>query len=221
MKKEQIIKFLKLGIFTTLFLIAIEVVFMIPAVKDFFESWVQNSSGWVLWLVLWVLFFLQCNVINVPAVSLLQISVLVGINVLSWQYILLVMSAYMCGCILSYWLGRWFGVKAIKWVAGSEEDFNKWSEFVNKKGKWWYLMTVLLPLFPDDILCIVCGSFKMNFGFYTIANAIGRTIGLITMLLVLNYIGLASSSVPIMLIVWCVGLCAELIAYFVLNKKNA
>lgn len=220
MKKEQIIKFLKLGIYTTLFLIAIEVIFMIPAVKDFFESWVQNSSGWVLWLVLWVLFLAQCNILNIPAVSLLQISVLVGINVLSWQYILLVMSAYMCGCILSYWLGRWFGVKAIKWVAGSEEDFNKWSEFVNKKGKWWYLMTVLLPLFPDDILCIVCGSFKMHFGFYTIANLIGRTIGLVTMLLVLNYIGIASSSVPIMLIVWCVGLIAEIVAYLVIKKKN-
>ena len=220
MKKEQIIKFLKLGIFTTLFLIAIEVVFMIPEVKGFFESWVQNSSGWILWLVLWVLFFAQCNILNLPAVSLLQISVLVGINVLSWQYILLVMSAYMSGCILSYWLGRWFGVKAIKWVAGSEEDFNKWSEYVNKKGKWWYFMTVLLPLFPDDIICIACGSFKMHFGFYTIANLIGRSIGLVTMLLVLNYIGVASSNIPIMLIVWCIGLCAELIAYFVLKNKN-
>ena len=47
-----------------------------------------------------------------------------GIEVLSWQYILLVMSAYMGGCILSYWLGRWFGSKAVKWVAGSEEDFD-------------------------------------------------------------------------------------------------
>ena len=104
MKREQIIKFLKLGIITTIFLIAIELVFMIPAVKGFFEGWVQNSSGWVLWVVLWVLFFLQTNIINIPAVSLLQISVLIGLDVLSWQYILLVMTAYMSGCILSYCL---------------------------------------------------------------------------------------------------------------------
>ena len=220
MKKEQIIKLLKVGIITTIFLIAIEVIFMIPAVKGFFENWVQNSSGWVLWAVLWVLFFLQCNILNIPAVSLLQISVLVGIKVLSWQYILMVMTAYMSGCILSYWLGRWFGSRAIKWVAGSEEDFEKWSGFVNRKGKWWYFLTVLLPLFPDDIICIVCGSFKMHFGFYVIANAIGRTIGLVTMLLVLNYIGIASSSVPIMLIVWCVGLIAEIIGLIILNKNS-
>ena len=220
MKREQIIKFLKLGIFTTLFLIAIEVIFMIPSVRDFFEGWLQNSNGWVLWVVLWILSFLQCNILNIPAVSILQISVLIGMDVLSWQYISIIMSAYMCGCILSYWLGRWFGIKAIKWVAGSEEDFNKWSDFVNKKGRWWYFATVLLPLFPDDILCIIVGSFKMNFGFYTIVNAIGRTVGLVTMLLVLKYIGIASSNIPFMLIIWCVGLVAEIIAYIVIKSRK-
>ena len=219
MKKEQIIKFLKLGIYTTLFLIAIEIVFLIPAVDNFFKGWVEKSTGWVLWLVLWILFFLQTNLIRIPAVSLLQISVHSGIEVLSWQYILLVMSAYMGGCILSYWLGRWFGTKAIKWVSGSEEDFDKWSKFINKKGKIWYLLSVLLPVFPDDILCIIAGSLKMDFGFYTLANLIGRSIGLITMLVVLKYVGIVSSSIPFMLIVWCVGLVAEIITLIVLNKN--
>lgn len=220
MKREQVIKFLKLGIYTTLFLIAIEIVFLIPAVDNFFKGWVQNSSGWVLWLVLWVLFFLQCNILNIPAVSLLQISVHSGIEILSWQYILLVMSAYMSGCILSYWLGRWFGTKAIKWVAGSQEDFDKWSEFINRKGKIWYLLSVVLPLFPDDLICIICGSLKMDFGFYTIANLIGRSIGLVTMLVVLKYIGIASSSIPFMLIVWCVGLVAEIVAYIIIKRRK-
>ena len=204
----------------TLVLIAIEVVFLIPAVDNFFKSWVTNSSGWVLWVVLWILFFLQTNIINIPAVSLLQISVHCGLEVLSWQYILLVMTAYMTGCILSYGLGKWFGKKAVKWVAGSEEDFDKWTEFVNKKGKIWYFLTVLFPIFPDDILAIICGSLELDFGFYVLANAVGRTIGLIAMLLVLKYIGIASSNIPFMLIIWCVGLIAEIVAYFVIKNKD-
>lgn len=220
MKKEQIIKFLKLGIYMTLFLIAIELVFMIPAVDNFFNSWVTNSNGWVLWVVLWLLFFLQTNIINIPAVSLLQISIHCGLEVLSWQYILLVMTAYMTGCVLSYGLGKWFGKKAIKWVAGSQEDFDKWSEFVNKKGKIWYFLTVLLPIFPDDILAIICGSLELDFGFYVLANAVGRTIGLIVMLLVLKYIGIASSNIPIMLIIWCIGLLAEIIGLIVVKRRN-
>ena len=220
MKKEQILKFLKLSVYMTLVLIAIEVVFLIPAVDGFFKSWVTNSSGWVLWVVLWVLFFLQTNIINIPAVSLLQISVHCGLEVLSWQYILLVMSAYMVGCILSYGLGKWFGKKAVKWVAGSEEDFDKWTEFVNKKGKIWYFLTVLLPIFPDDILAIICGSLELDFGFYVLANAVGRTIGLVTILFVLKYIGIASSNIPFMLIIWCVGLIAEIVAYFVIKNRK-
>lgn len=220
MKKEQILKFLKLAVYMTLVLIAIEVVFLIPAVDNFFKSWVTNSSGWVLWVVLWILFFLQTNIINIPAVSLLQISVHCGLEVLSWQYILLVMTAYMTGCILSYGLGKWFGKKAVKWVAGSEEDFDKWTEFVNKKGKIWYFLTVLFPIFPDDILAIICGSLELDFGFYVLANAVGRTIGLIAMLLVLKYIGIASSNIPFMLIIWCVGLIAEIVAYFVIKNKD-
>ena len=219
MKKEQILKFLKLGIYTTLFLIAIEIVFMIPAVDEFFKGWVENSTGWVLWVVLWVLFFLQCNVLNIPAVSLLQISVHSGIEVLSWQFLLLVITAYMAGCILSYWLGRWFGSRAIKWVAGSQDDFDKWSDFINKKGKIWYLVSVVLPVFPDDILCIIAGSLKMNFGFYTLANLIGRSIGLVTMVVFLKYIGIASSSIPFMLIIWCIGLVAEIIGLIVIKRK--
>ena len=219
MKKEQILKFLKLGIYTTLFLIAIEIVFMIPAVDEFFKGWVENSTGWVLWVVLCVLFFLQCNVLNIPAVSLLQISVHSGIEVLSWQFLLLVITAYMAGCILSYWLGRWFGSRAIKWVAGSQDDFDKWSDFINKKGKIWYLVSVVLPVFPDDILCIIAGSLKMNFGFYTLANLIGRSIGLVTMVVFLKYIGIASSSIPFMLIIWCIGLVAEIIGLIVIKRK--
>lgn len=219
MKKEQIIKFLKLGIYTTLFLISIEIVFLIPAVDNFFKGWVENSTGWVLWLVLWILFFLQTNLIQIPAVSLLQISVHSGIEVLSWQYILMVMSAYMSGCILSYWLGRWFGSKAVKWVAGSEEDFDKWSKFINEKGKIWYFITIVLPLFSDDLLCLIAGSLKMDFTFYVIANLFGRSIGLITMLVVLKYIGVASSNIPFMLIIWCVGLIVEIISYIILKRK--
>lgn len=219
MKKDQIIKLLKTCIIATLILIFIEILFLIPQINNFFINWVNGKNGWSLFLTLWILLFLQSNIIPIPAVAILELSVHSGIEVLSWQYILLVMSAYMGGCILSYWLGRWFGSKAVKWVAGSEEDFDKWSKFINEKGKWWYLITIVLPLFPDDILCIIAGSLKMDFGFYTLANLIGRSIGLITMLVVLKYIGIASSSTPFMLIVWCVGLVAEIITLIVLNKK--
>ena len=119
----------------------------------------------------------------------LSASISIGIECMSWQYLLIVITAYMAGCITAYWLGRWLGVKAVKWCAGSQEEFDKWSNLLNTKGKWWYALTVLLPLFHDDLLCIVCGSVKFDFTFFTIANLLGRTIGLIAMILTLELIG--------------------------------
>ena len=218
MNKEQIIKTLKVLLIMTAVLVGLELIFMIPAVENFFTGWF-NTSGWTLYLIVWILMFLQCSVLNIPAVTLLELSILAGIETLSVLYIAVVMSAYMVGCITSYWIGRKFGTKAVKWIAGDEQEFEKWCEVINRKGKWWYFATVLLPVFPDDLLCIIAGSVKMKFGFYTIANFIGRTIGLTTMLFTLKLIGHIGGNFPTMLVVWSVGLIAELVAYIIVKHK--
>ena len=126
----------------------------------------------------------------------------------------------MCGCLLAYWLGYKFGKKAVKWCAGSEEDYDKWSSYLNKKGKLWYLITVMFPFFPDDLLCLVAGAVKFDFVWYTIANVIGRGIGLLTMILFLKFIGIVSNGIPIMLILWAVALVAELVTFVILKSKQ-
>lgn len=165
--------------------------------------------------------FAQVTILNIPAYTILSTSVAIGIKTLSVTYILVVISAYMAGCIVAYLLGRFYGAKAVKWCAGSEEEFVKWSKFFNTKGKWWYFLTILLPLFPDDILCLVAGSVKLNPTFYILSNLIGRTIGLVTMLVTLQLIGYigGGGQIPIMLIVWIVALIIEVIVYFI-NKRR-
>lgn len=220
MKKEQILKLLKVFIVATAIMLIAEVIFAFPSVNDFFTNFITNSSGWVVYIILWVIMFLQVTILNIPAYVILVASMGCGLDVFSWQYLLTVISAYMVGCIFAYWLGRIFGVKAVKWCAGSEEDFNKWCAVINKKGKWWYFISVIFPLFPDDLLCLVAGSVKFNFAFYTIANLIGRSVGLITMLYALKFINFASGGFPIMVIVWAVALIGEIITLIFLQKKS-
>ena len=110
--------------------------------------------------------FLQVTILNIPAYVILSACASIGVEILSFKYILVVLSAYMLGCVLAYYLGFKFGKKAVKWCAGNDEDYDKWSEFLNKKGKWWYFMTVVFPMFPDDILCLVAGAMKFNFIWY-------------------------------------------------------
>ena len=146
MNKQQILKILKVCIVATVFMLIMDLIFSIGFINDFFSNAITNSNEVVVFLVIWLVMFLQVTILNIPAYTVLSVCINIGINALSWQFILTVVTAYMAGCMLAYGLGRWFGVKAVKWCAGSEEDFNKWSNFINKKGKTFYFLTILLPI---------------------------------------------------------------------------
>lgn len=219
MKKEQVLKLLKVAIVVTAIMLACEIVFSIDAVNEWFSEIITGTRGWIVYLVIWVIMFLQVTILNIPAYVVLSASISIGIKALSWQYLLTVMSAYMCGCILAYWFGRWFGKKAVKWCAGSEEDYNKWSEVLNKKGKWWYFATVTFPFFPDDLLCIVAGSVKFNFGLFVLENFVGRALGLIATILTINWLNFGSGF-PFLLLIWAIALVGEIVAFIVVKKKT-
>ena len=163
--------------------------------------------------------FLQVTILNIPAYVILSACASIGVEILSFKYILVVLSAYMLGCVLAYYLGFKFGKKAVKWCAGNEEDYDKWSEFLNKKGKWWYFMTVVFPMFPDDILCLVAGAMKFDFIWYFNSNLFGRCIGLVTMIITLKFINFTSSGFNFMLIVWSLALIVEIVCYIHFKRK--
>lgn len=75
-------------------------------------------------------------------------------------------------------------------------------------------------MFPDDLLCIVAGAVKLHFGFYSIANLIGRGIGLVVMLLTLKLIGSLSTGGYLMLWIWAGALIIEIISWLILKRKK-
>lgn len=219
MNKQQIYKLLNVALIMTYIMLLCEIVFAIPAINNFFSNLILNANGVIVYLIIWLIMFLQVTVLNIPAYIVLSASLSVGLNILSIEYIVITVSAYMLGCILAYWIGRKFGVKALKWCAGSEEDYNKWSTIINTKGKWFYFLTILFPMFPDDLLCIVAGSTKFHFGQYVVFNFIGRTIGLVTMCAVLKFVGMSSSSFPFMVLVWALAVVAEIILILIVKRR--
>ena len=219
MQRNQISKILKVALVATIIMLVFEIIFSIGPINDWFAQLVVNSGKWA-YVVIWVIMFLQVTILNIPAYVILSASATIGIETLSFKYIIVVLSAYMLGAMLTYFLGRKFGKGAVRWCAGNDEDYDKWSGFINNKGKWFYFCTVLLPFFPDDLLCLVCGATKMNFTFFSITNLIGRGVGLVAMLMTIKLIGFINGNFPVMIIVWVVALLAEIIALIVLNKKE-
>lgn len=219
MNKEQIYKILKVCAVATLLMLIFEIIFALDVINDFFSNFITTADGVWVYLAIWLIMFLQVTILNIPAYVVLSVSVGIGLDTLSLEYLLTIITAYMSGCIVAYWLGRWVGVKAVKWCAGNQEDVDKWCNFINTKGKWWYFLTILLPVFPDDLLCLVAGSTKLNFGIYVLFNLIGRSIGLITMLATLKLIGIVGGGFPFMIIIWAIALAVEIIAILTIKKK--
>lgn len=196
--KIQLHKLLCTATVCLFFLVIVELIFQIPAVSNFFSSdTLEDSQGnnTLVWIVLWLLMYAQVTIIPMPAMPIYVFcnnTTLVAngpgfFDLFSLQtlfFVLYVTSACVCGAITAYWLGRLGGKKAVKWIAGDEEDYNEWCKKLNcKAGKWIYSATVLLPIFPDDIICIVIGSLKMDFKFYTLTNLVNRFIGAYCILL--------------------------------------
>lgn len=235
---EQWYKTLRVVIICMVFMVLSEGLFSIPSVEEFFGAGlIEGKTGWIVYVIVWLVMFAQVAIIPIPALPILtacnQIPNLVASNdsmsgLFSLQtvgFLLLVVSATVTGAIASYWIGRTFGRPAIKWVAGSDKDYKTWSKKLNSKtGKWLYATTVLLPIFPDDLISLVVGSIKMNFGFYVVVNIICKLIGQFCMLLFMRipgvdiFFGKEGSGFPVALVVYACILLACIIAQFFINR---
>ena len=222
-----------------IFMVISEGIFEIPAVANFFgEGLLEGQTGWLVYVIVWLVMFAQVAIIPIPALPILvacsNIPKLVArdnsiLGLFSFEtlgFLALVVSASLVGAITAYWIGRTLGRPAVKWVAGSDEDYKKWSKKLNTKtGKWIYAATVLLPVFPDDLISFVVGSVKMNFGFYVIVNAVCKTIGMFCMLLFMRipgidiFFGNSESGMPIALLAYTIILVVAIVWQLIINKK--
>lgn len=71
------------------------------------------------------------------------------------------------GSVISYFIGRVWGKKAVIWIAGKETT-EKYSAYFGKRGKGIFVIMQILPFFPDDILCMIAGLTSMNFAYFMV-----------------------------------------------------
>ena len=87
-----------------------------------------------------------------------------------------VLSASYC----SFLMGKIFGYRVAVWIAG-ESSVIKYTNILNEKGKFFLTVAFLLPLFPDDMLCLISGITPMTFKTFAIIASITRPIGVVFM----------------------------------------
>lgn len=207
-------KLINLALVLIAFVFAFEVLFYHSAVVNGLSRFVENSGIWS-WVVIAVLQFAQVIFIPIPAYFITLTSMKMYPDDLLLLFVV-TLTVVMISVVVAYWIGRKWGKKAVVWVAGSEEEYDKWlSVLKSKKTNLFYFLTILLPIFPDDILCFLVGSIKMNFWWFFFCNLIGRAIGLITFMFVFTNISSGLTSIIIFGILLIV-----LIIYKIIIKRR-
>ena len=144
---------------------------------DSADSLKEIINGFGAWsrVIFAVLQFLQVTFLPLPA----MVTTLAGVYLFGpWETTLLSIIAIMLGRLFAFFLGRKIGVPVIKWMIG-KEDMEKWADIL-ARGKYTFFLMLVLPFFPDDILCMVAGITSITWKFFIIANILGVTIACFT-----------------------------------------
>ena len=117
--------------------------------------------------------FLQVTFFPIPSpILIIAGSIIYG----PLQAGLLSLSGILLGSALAFFLGKVFGQKIVKFMVGGDAQ-KKWTKFLNN-CKFSFVLMMLLPCFPDDILCLVAGLTDMSWTFFMVTQFITRPIGI-------------------------------------------
>lgn len=132
---------------------------------------IQSAGGWGMAIYVFIQ-VLQVVILPLPAlVCYVPGSMVFG----PLNATLLASIGVIAGSMISYVIGRFFGNKAVVWIAG-QENVDKYGGFLAKRGKPVFLVMQILPFFPDDILCMLAGMTKMNFAFFSAVIVLVRPL---------------------------------------------
>lgn len=86
----------------------------------------------------------------------------------------------LIGSFISFFIGRTCGHRLVSWIVG-ENNCNKYSAILLKRGSFFLGIAFLLPMFPDDILCLIAGITSMSTMSFAWVTILIRPIGVICM----------------------------------------
>lgn len=214
LKLEQRNRLLNLFITLISIVLFFEILFYHNTITNALSDFVTKIGSFGL-VIIFILQYLQVIFIPIPAYFITLTSMKMFSDNMTGLF-LTTLLAVILGVITAYLLGLKYGKKIVVWAAKSEDEYDKWLlALQNKKTNLFYFLTVLLPVFPDDILCFLAGSIKMNFWWFLIINVFARAFGLATFMFTFSSI----ENSLLTIIIFAVLLLVCIILKLYINKK--
>lgn len=136
-----------------------------------------GAWGWLVFILLQII----CTVLLcfVPAVSMTFITVGVILFGANWKTFLLCFSGVIIASIIMDLIGRFGGSRIIVKLIG-RKSYDEALSLIQTKGAVYVPVMYLLPIFPDDAICMLCGSLRVKWWVHYIEILLCRGIGCAT-----------------------------------------
>lgn len=135
-------------------------------------DWI-NSKGH--WAVLVYAAFVLCSVVFLPVPSTVMNYLATVLFDNAWVTFLVTTAATLVGSFICYALGRVFGKRVVIWLAGREKT-EKYSRIITENGRSLFVIMLLLPFFPDDVICLIAGAASMSLPFFSVSVVLARPV---------------------------------------------
>lgn len=217
-RKNKILRSLFVILAIALFLALIYLILVFTGLWEKLNS-VDKLKNLILSLgfygrVVFVLFqFLQVTLLPIPSPLLIVSgSLIYG----AFQAGLLSLAGILLGSAFAFFLGKTFGTKLVSFMVG-EESQKKWQKALTN-CKYSFVIMMLLPCFPDDILCLVAGLTNMSWTFFMVTQLVTRPIGIFSVSYLSN-----GEIIPYSgwgLVVWAVIIILSFLLIYLTSKYN-
>lgn len=138
------------------------------------DAVIVSIRGYGIWgpVILCLLFILQTFLALIPGQVLMVASGyiygFIGGILITWVSLVL-------GGQMAFWLARRYGRPFAERLV-SHATLDRWDKSAAGQGIAFYVVTLVMPFFPNDAMCYVAGLGKMSPQRFLIANLLGRGI---------------------------------------------
>ena len=125
------------------------------------------------------------------------------------------------GSLISFMLGKVFGRRLCDWMFGADKT-EKYARLLNEKGRFLFIIILLFPMFPDDMMCMIAGITTMTYGYFTLVCLLTRPVMIgITAYLGSGMIPFEGWGIPVWIAIVCALFVALIMAYCIKSRVES
>lgn len=162
-----------------------------------------------------VLIFIALTVFQVVVLPIPEaVTILLGVAIYgpTSSFILSVIGTII-GSLISFMLGKVFGRRLCDYMFG-EEATKKYAAILNERGRFLFILMLLFPAFPDDMLCMIAGITDMSYVYFTLICLATRPVMIgLTAYLGSGIIPFSGAGIPI----WIALACLLFVLFMVIS----